>query len=226
MTALFIILALLAFFIFLFSIPIHVVLSADSTDMDVRVHARVLFVKYSLFPMKKRKKKPKKAQNTKKKASPKPKKQEKTAPKPKPKRDILGLVKLISRLAIAVLRKFPKHFRVRILRYEISVATGDAAKTALLYGAVTGISANLFALLRTATRFRIKRNAPVNVYADFTGEKSRASVALDLSITLWGALHMVMAAGFAFVKAKMNTKEKREASQKEEKTTSEVQNQK
>lgn len=208
MTALYIILGILAFFVILFSIPVHIVLEADS---DVRVHARVLFIKYALFPMKKRKKKPKtakKSKKMKKSASPKPQKKKKATPKEKPKRDIIGLIKLILKLVAAVLRKFPKHFRVRILRYNITVGTKDAAKTAILYGAVTGLSANLFELLKKGTRFRIRRKSDVNVYADFLGEKTKADIGIDISLTLWGVLNMLMAAGLAFVEAKMTVKNK------------------
>ncbi len=220
MTALWILLAIVAFFILFLSVPIHITLKADT---DVAVEARVLFVKYALFPRKRHKKKPSSAKKTQKNGSKPAKNGTKTTPKPKPKRDILGLVKLISKLAVAVLKKFPKHFRVKIVQYEISIGTDDAAKTALLYGAVTGLSANLFALLRKATKFRIKRGAPVNVYVSFLSEKSEAKVILDLSITIWGALVMAMAAGMAFVKEKMAV-----TSEKAEKTKnqSEEQNKK
>ena len=204
MTALWIILGIFAFFFILFSIPIHVVVEADS---DVRVHARFLFVKYSLFPMKKRKKKPKtdkKTKKTKKGGSAKVKKKDESATKKKPKRDIIGLIKLILKLVSAVLRKFPKHFRVRILRYKIVVGTKDAAKTALLYGAVTGLSSRLFELLKRGTRFRVKKKSDVNVYADFIGEKIKADIGIDISLTIIGILSMLMAAGIAFVKAKMD----------------------
>lgn len=208
MTALWILLGILAFFVILFSIPIHVIVEADSS-LNAKVYARVLFIKYALFPMQKRKKKPKKAKKSGKKATPKPKKQAKTAPsKPKPKRDIIGLVKLILKLVSAVLKKFPRHFRVSVLRYEISIGTKDAAKTAMVYGAVTGLSANLFELLRKGTRFRIGRKAPVGVYANFIGEKTEAYICFDFSLTITDALHMVMAAGLAFVKAKMTAKPK------------------
>ena len=139
-------------------------------------------------------------------------------------RDIVGLVKLILKLVAAVLRKFPKHFRVRILRYEITVGTKDAAKTAILYGSVTGLSSTLFERLGRVTKFSIKRNAPVNVYADFLGEKTKADIAIDFSITIWGVLHMVMAAGLAFVKAKMTAKPKVPA--KAEKPSQSTQDQK
>ena len=224
MTALIIILCIVAFFALLFSIPTHVVIEANS---DVRVYARVLFIKYALFPMKKRKKKTKTAKKTAKKAVKSPKKQAKKSSGEKPKksmRDIIGLVKLILKLVAAVLRKFPKHFRVRILRYEITVGTKDAAKTAILYGSVTGLSSTLFERLGRVTKFSIKRNAPVNVYADFLGEKTKADIAIDFSITIWGVLHMVMAAGLAFVKAKMTAKPKVPA--KAEKPSQSTQDQK
>lgn len=224
MTALIIILCIVAFFALLFSIPAHVVIEANS---DVRVYARVLFIKYALFPMKKRKKKTKTAKKTAKKAVKSSKKQAKKASGEKPKksmRDIVGLVKLILKLVAAVLRKFPKHFRVRILRYEITVGTKDAAKTAILYGSVTGLSSTLFERLGRVTKFSIKRNAPVNVYADFLGEKTKADIAIDFSITIWGVLHMVMAAGLAFVKAKMTAKPKVPA--KAEKPSQSTQDQK
>ena len=204
MTALWIILGIFAFFFVLFSIPIHIVVEADS---DVSVYARFLFVKYSLFPMKKRKKKPKttkKAKKQKKSAPAKAKKKDAATPKKKKsKREIIGLVKLILKLVGAVLRKFPKHFRVRILRYQIVIGTKDAAKTAILYGAVTGLSAQLFELLKKGTRFRIKKKSDVNVYADFLGEKIKADIGIDISLTLRGIISMLLAAGIAFVKAKM-----------------------
>ena len=224
MTALIIILCIVAFFALRFAIPAHVVIEANS---DVRVYARVLFIKYALFPMKKRKKKTKTAKKTAKKAVKSPKKQAKKSSGEKPKksmRDIVGLVKLILKLVAAVLRKFPKHFRARILRYEITVGTKDAAKTAILYGSVTGLSSTLFERLGRVTKFSIKRNAPVNVYADFLGEKTKADIAIDFSITIWGVLHMVMAAGLAFVKAKMTAKPKVPA--KAEKPSQSTQDQK
>ena len=229
MTALWIILGILAFFFVLFSIPIHVVVEADS---DVRVHLRFLFVKYSLFPMKKRKKKPKtektakKTKKTKKSGSAKSKKKEDTDPKKKPKRDIIGLIKLILKLVGAVLRKFPKHFRVRILRYKIVVGTKDAAKTALMYGAVTDLSARLFELLRRGTRFRVKKKSDVNVYADFLGEKIKADIGIDISLTVRGVLSMLMAAGIAFVKAKMEATSKKQPEIQENSKTSDDKNDK
>ena len=55
MTGLFIVLIVLLFFVFLFTVPVHVTVMADE---DVRVWLRVLLIRISLFPAS-RKKRPK-----------------------------------------------------------------------------------------------------------------------------------------------------------------------
>ena len=67
MTALYIILGILAFFFILFSIPVHVVASVNT---EVKLWIRFLFVKIPIFPRKK-----------------KPKKQGKQTSEPKPKKE-------------------------------------------------------------------------------------------------------------------------------------------
>lgn len=203
MIALYIILAILGFFFLLFSIPVHVVARVNGSDIGVWI--RFLFVRIPIFPVKKRKKKGKeKPKKQKQKKSDKKKTDEKAGEKkPKPKRDILGLIKLLLKIVAAVLRKFPKHFGVTVHAYEISIATGDAAKTAVTYGAVVGLSEHLFRALKKATRFRIKRKAPVNVYTDFVGTKTRVNICLDINLTINDVLSFALAAGFAFAKYKM-----------------------
>ncbi len=204
MTALYILLGIFGFFAILFSIPVHVVASVNT---ELKAWIRVLFIKIPLFPRPKRKKPTGKKKTKSKKKKEKSKKKTKdeagAEKKKKPKRDIVGLIKLLLKVVAAVLRKFPKHFGVRIHAYEISVAMGDAAKTAIAYGTVTGLSANLFKALKKATRFRVSRNAPVNVYADFLGTKPRANICIDINVTITDLLCIAMAAGFAFVKVKM-----------------------
>ena len=66
MTALWILLGIFLFFAFLFTVPLHVVITAND---DVSVMARVLCFRYSLFPVMKRQKKRKKAKKSGKKAA-------------------------------------------------------------------------------------------------------------------------------------------------------------
>ncbi len=194
--------AVLLFFVFLPTVPFHAVISADG---ELRVWIRVLFVKISVFPAKKRKRPKKEKRKREKQAVKKKKKKEKKEAAPKKKRNILHMLRLILRIAAAIMKKLRRHLRIRLHAYEIAVATGDAAKTAVLYGAVAGLSSNLFELLQSGIRFKVKKSAPVDVSADFLGEKTKVRIKIDFSINLWGVLATLLAAGIAFVKNKGQT---------------------
>ncbi len=185
---------ILAFLILLLFLPFHLTVAAED---GVSVKARLLIFRVSVYPTNRRKK-PKK---TKKKSSPAEKKKKKSGGGGK-KQSIPEMLRLILKIAEALIRKLSRHLRIRVCRYEISVATDDAAKTAVLYGAASGLTANLFDLLRSVANFKVKANAPVNVYADFLSEKSRLAIKIDFSITLLGALAVLLSAGLAFVKQK------------------------
>lgn len=187
--------AVLAFFVFLFTVPVHITISANE---NVRVWLRILLVRLPLFPAGQKKRPKKGKQKQKAPAERKPRKKKPA----KEKRNILHTIRLVMKIAASVIKKLSRHLRIRVYRYEISVAAGDAAKTAILYGAVTGLSSNLFELLENTANFKVKRRAPVNVYADFVGEKTKADIKIDFSINLWGALATLLAAGIAFVKNK------------------------
>ena len=207
MTGLWIAAGIVLFFALTLTVPVHFFVSADE---DVRAWMRILFVKIRLFPVERKrgvekKKKKKSDQRSEKKASAKKKKS--VPPKKKKKRDILHMIRLIMKIAQALIKKLARHLRIRVHAYEISVATGDAAKTAVLYGAVTGLSSTLFELLKNVANFKVKRSAAVGVYADFVGEKTKARVKMDFGINLWGVLTLLLAAGLAFVKNGMPRKD-------------------
>ena len=200
MTGLWIAAGIVLFFALMLTVPVHLLISADD---DVRVWARVLFIKIGLFPAQKRRKSAKKKKKKSEKRAAKKvsvKKKKSAPPQKKKKRDILHMIRLIMKIAQALIKKLARHLRIRIHAYEISVATGDAAKTAVLYGAVTGLSSTLFELLKNVANFKVKRSAAVGVYADFVGEKTTARMKIDFWINLWGVLALLLAAGLAFVK--------------------------
>ena len=195
MTGLFIVLIVLLFFVFLFTVPVHVTVMADE---DVRVWLRVLLIRIPIFPASRKKRAKKKKQQRKKESG-----KQKAKKKPETgKKNILHMIRLVARIASVVMKKLSRHLRIRLQAYEISVATGDAAKTAVLYGAVAGLSSNFIEVLRNTMNFKVKKSAPVGVYADFVGEKTRAKIKIDFSINLWGALATLLVAGIAFVKNK------------------------
>ena len=221
MTALWILLGIFLFFFFLFVVPIHIIVGLSE---EVSASVRILCFKIKLFPRPKRvKKRPKdpkkhaeklakqKAKKDKKaiekaekkaakKAAKKAEKQAKAAEQPKKKRDILGLVRLLLKVVGAFLRSFPKHFKIRIHAYEIYVASEDAAKTAVMYGAIYALSQHFFTDLQRWKNFKIKRQAPLCIYADYFAEKPKANVKIEFILSIGGVLAMVLAAGVGFVK--------------------------
>lgn len=140
MTALYIILGIIAFFFLLFSIPLHV--SFDYREY-VYLSVRWLFVKIKILPIEEKEKKPKKEKNPKKE---KPPKEEKPKEKPSGENPILAMVKakgfdgmmeIIRNLGKALggmFKRIFKAFTVENFDINITVGKGDAAKTAVEYG--------------------------------------------------------------------------------------------
>lgn len=142
MTALYIILGIIAFFVLVLSIRINI--CGDYTD-DFFLSVSWLFLKFTVFPWKK-KDKPKK--------EPKKKKAPEEAPENKKegeKKDNIfltfyknkgfdGVIELINNAAFALermLNSFRKHLVLRELFLNMTVsANGDAAATAIQYGRV------------------------------------------------------------------------------------------
>ena len=81
---------------------------------------------------------------------------------------------------------------LRARRIVVTVATGDAAKTALLYGAVSAALAGFVEFLdRTVAPVRTKARDEIDVRAGFLGSKSSADIDLVLSTRVLGALRVL-----------------------------------
>ena len=209
MTGLWITLGIFLFFFFLFSVPFHVTVGLQES---VSVMIRILFLKIPIFPRpKSTKKKPKdkkKSDQTKKK---KPKKEKEKKKKEKPKDDqkkkpakkidLVFWVRLLLDVVTALFKKLGQNFKIRILAYEICVASEDAAKTAVMYGTVQALSETLFLRLGKAINFKIVKNAPFGVYVNFLEEKPNANVKIDFSISIGGIFGILFGVIFAFIKS-------------------------
>ena len=147
MTALYIVLGILLFFVLLFLIRIQVFF--EYTD-DVRLMVKVLFVKIPILPPKekpKKQKKEKKKKPKKKKPEPKPapeaedkKKEEKKQSylsKLKDKKGVTGIISLfkeLAKIAGGLLKGIFSRIVITKLVVGIALKSGDAASTALAYG--------------------------------------------------------------------------------------------
>ena len=97
------------------------------------------------------------------------------------------------------LRQFSKHVKIRVLRYKIIIGTDDAAKTALLYGAAEQATAYLFTILGENAKFTFSKKNSL-VWADFTSDRTMADVKIDVSISVFGALAMLVPTYIAYVR--------------------------
>ena len=146
----------------------------------------------------------------KKRAKKKTKKQKKKPDKghrygEKKKRSLGDKLRLVRALTAVLIKKTHKHLRLHAAKLHIRVATGDAAKTAILYGAVSGTLSYILALLDKVTK--LKASVPdVDVFPDFLGERPSAEVKIVFSLRVWGAFAILFGAVLAYFKVKINKK--------------------
>jgi hypothetical protein len=199
MTGLWVTLGIFLFFFFIFIIPIHVTVGLQES---VSVMLRILFLKIPILPKTKKKKKKKKEKKPKEKKKKEKKPEDKKKKKKKKKKkvsDIVGLVQVLLDTVVALFKRLGRNFKIRVYAYEICVASEEAAKTAVMYGAVKTLSETIFLRLQDSINFKIVKNAPMGVYADFLEEKFRANVKIDFSLSIAGVFGVLFAAIFKFI---------------------------
>lgn len=223
--------AVILLFILLFFIRIRI---AITLNHEVNVSLRVLFLRFQLLPRRKKvkwkryspkkaaklaaKKAAKEARKEARKAARKAAKEAQKKAKGSPsaekkKTTLIEKIRLVRALCAALFRKTHKHLRLHAAKLHLRIATGDAAKTAVLYGAVCQSLAYLLALLDRITHLKAAE-PDVAVTADFLGEKPSADIKVILSMRLGGALSVALSVAIAFLKAKWDQKFRRKQSQK------------
>ena len=147
------------------------------------------------------KKSKKKAEKKKKKDAAKAKKKaDKAAGKVKPKKPLPDIIDMILDLVKVAVGRFAKHLRIRIARLHIGVATGDAASTAILYGAIAPSVACIVALLDSTSTLRYPAKADVDVHADYLSEKMQIDIEIGFSICVWQLFDVLFRTGFRLTK--------------------------
>lgn len=207
MKAAIIISAIVLFFAALGMIPISVRVAAAGKGKEFRAAVRICILHIPAYTLSfgggkaeksaepAAEQKPEKQKKQKSKKSAKPEKKEKQSIE-----DIVALVKLLIEIAKKVLEKTWRYIRIKIERYDITVGTDDAAKTALIYGGVSQATSYLFTLLDETAHFRVKRKAPVNVGVDFLAAETRANVQMDFCLRLWHILSIGLGAGIIYLR--------------------------
>lgn len=225
MTAAIIISAIVLFFVALGMIPISVKVAAAGKGKEFRAAVRICILHIPAYTLSfgggkaeksaepAAEQKPEKQKKQKSKKSAKPEKKEKQSIE-----DIVALVKLLIEIAKKVLEKTWRYIRIKIERYDITVGTDDAAKTALIYGGVSQATSYLFTLLDETAHFRVKRKAPVNVGVDFLATETKASVQMDFCLRLWHILSIGLGAGITYLRGMKKSGKTKDNNKKENKT--------
>lgn len=205
MTALYIILGIIVFFVLVLSIP--VVLDLEYTD-SVRCKVSWLFLKFDIYPFPEKKKKEEKPEEKKKEEKPEEKKEE--APKPKKEnflktfynnQGLSGVIELLNNCVGAL-----KRFSVRFIRkaviikkfhLDIHITEDDAAATALKYGKVcSGLYPSLGFI---CSNMKVK-DYKVNVFADYCGEKTTVEFITKTAFVPRALINAGIALAFSLLK--------------------------
>ena len=212
---------ILLFFIFLLTLKATITLEYNS---DLSLTLRILFIKIDLLGSKKKKYKQsmsaRKAKRIRKKLRKKALKKRGKAEdkkegekgKEKKKRsfgDILDIVTLVTGIAKTVIAKTFGHLRLKMTRVRIKIGTGDAATTAITYGAVSQSINVLFALLSEVKRVKLPEPDDIDVCADFLAEKSDIDIKISFSLRVWHVIHIACAALSKLVKRMIDNEKKK-----------------
>ncbi|MBR0235402.1 MAG: hypothetical protein IJQ37_02985 [Clostridia bacterium] len=176
--------------------PARLTLEAGAkTEIDLRV----LFIKKRLYPQKD--KKQKKKQKKKKSEKPAEKKSEK--PRETDGEQAMNTIGMIKDIVLEVLRRARTIVRVTLKRLYLVIATDEAAKTAVIYGAAANAYDELAEVLRRTSNYREKAGA-VTITTDFTSEKTVFSIIVEFRTNLLGALRIVLPAIIKNIKTSDN----------------------
>ncbi len=237
MTGLYIFLGIIAFFVFIFTLKIKVVLDMPSPE-DINLSVKILGIPIRILPAKEKKvklsryskkemekrrlaeieKAKKKAAKKEQKKLKKQKKEEEEkarleklrkegkAPPEKKKKEYdptgITLVDNINAACHALGKfflRFGKRFRIDISRIVINVATGDAASTAIMYGATVPAVAALISLLEKITNLKGLEKADIDVRCDYLGTKTTVDVKVAFSLRPYHLFDMLFSALFRFL---------------------------
>ena len=159
---------------------------------------RKKLIKLEQKRLKKEQKKAKKQANKDKKEQEKNKDGQKS--KEEEKRDIPNTVGLITDVVGGLLRSFGKHLRIKSKRLRITVASGDAAATAVLYGSISQALSYLIELLNRVTDFRYDPDE-FSLDVDFLSEKPKADVLLVFRLRVWHVFAMLGRTAISYLKS-------------------------
>ena len=112
------------------------------------------------------------------------KEQKKALASTQPKPNLIDNLSMISALIQKLYEMTHGKLKVRVRKMHISVATGDAAKTAILYGAVLQSASYLLQLIQTHFIEIERKPGAMEIFADYLSDRSHVDIDLVFRIRL------------------------------------------
>lgn len=157
-------------------------------ENELRIYLKVLFFKFWLFPEGKFKIDPQKYEKILKGEKSNSATIISEIKEESKKNGLLENIKMISRLISSLLKTCAPYLKVKLARVHVNVSSTDAAKTAILYGAVSGAVAVLVDNIDEYTNLHNLKKKSIIVRPDFLSEKTSARIKVTLSISIYGAI--------------------------------------
>ena len=125
---------------------------------------------------------------------------------PEEKATFIEKISLVRELLSIFFSRFGKHFRIKVARINITVASDDAAKTAIMYGVCAQSVAYILEILDNATNLDYNKNAEVNLEVDYLAEKPSADIDLAFSLRVWHLFDILVRVALGAAKSYVNKK--------------------
>ena len=156
------------------------------SDYSFKKHQKRLRSNYESYLKKQDKKAEKKAKKEQAKAQKAEKKKldKKNKVKKPPQRSVLDWVNIAGAVLGALFSKFAKRLHIKVARLKIKVATGDAASTAILYGAVCQSVAYIIEILQNVTNVDGLKSAEISVEPDYLSEETSLDLCFIFSLRI------------------------------------------
>ena len=105
---------------------------------------------------------------------------------------LLDKLNSIREIIAIVFNEFKSYLHVKLTKIHVSVATDDAAKTAILYGAVSTAVACIVDLIDDITNLKTLKESSISVEPDFLSSKTDIDLNITLYVSILGAIKILM----------------------------------
>lgn len=170
----------------------------------MKIFLRILFFKFRLFPEGRIKFDPKKYEKILKGEKDSPTSIIKEISRDAKDSGLVENIKNIARLISSFVKFCTPYMHVKLAKIHIKVASDDAAKTAILYGVISGAVAILIDTVDENTKLHKLKRKSVIIEPDFLSNKTAAKINVSLSISVFGAISTILKMIIKYQNIKIN----------------------